>query len=397
MKTLNVTCENEPGNGVLGTHSEANNFGRHLEALGRQKWLLIVASMFGLLALASSAFAQSNTVTGTEALKDNTTGTSNTADGYLSLYENTSGGNNTAVGAYAGVTIDGTNITGFSNTFLGYGTAIKTGTLSNTAAIGVLTEVDQSNSIVLGSIAGVNGATVNQSVGIGTTKPAYRLHVGATNKAFRVDGPASGTKNPILASFGGNGDFGIDGPGCVQCRFVVKDTTGFVGIGTPAPSHPLQMADGSYEDHGFFSNSSDRNLKAGFAPVDGADLLVRLNAVPMSKWRYKSEPESIRHIGPMAQDFYTAFGLGSDDKHIGTIDEGGVALAAIQELYRMVLSKDKELHNLKLLTHEKDEHIKKLAAEVERLENLDQAVQILSTRLKKVEAAGKQEVLRASN
>ncbi len=41
-----------------------------------------------------------------------------------------------------------------------------------------------------------------------------------------------------------------------------------------------------------------------------------------------------RHVGPMAQDFYAAFGLGLDDKHITTIDEGGVALAAIQGLYR---------------------------------------------------------------
>jgi hypothetical protein len=41
---------------------------------------------------------------------------------------------------------------------------------------------------------------------------------------------------------------------------------------------------------------------------------------------------SRRHIGPMAQDFYSAFGL--DDKRITTIDEGGVALAAIQGLYR---------------------------------------------------------------
>ena len=33
----------------------------------------------------------------------------------------------------------------------------------------------------------------------------------------------------------------------------------------------------------------------------------------------------------MAQDFRAAFGLGEDDKHISAIDEGGVALAAVQE------------------------------------------------------------------
>jgi hypothetical protein len=42
----------------------------------------------------------------------------------------------------------------------------------------------------------------------------------------------------------------------------------------------------------------------------------------------------VRHIGPTAQDFYRAYVLGLDDKHIATIDEGGVALAGIQGLYR---------------------------------------------------------------
>jgi hypothetical protein len=56
--------------------------------------------------------------------------------------------------------------------------------------------------------------------------------------------------------------------------------------------------------------------------------------MPITSWSYKAEEPSIRHIGPMAQDFYSAFGLGLDNKHIGTIDEGGVALAAIQGLYK---------------------------------------------------------------
>jgi len=42
----------------------------------------------------------------------------------------------------------------------------------------------------------------------------------------------------------------------------------------------------------------------------------------------------VRHIGPMAQDFAAAFRVGSDDTHITTVDESGVALAAIQQLYR---------------------------------------------------------------
>jgi len=75
-------------------------------------------------------------------------------------------------------------------------------------------------------------------------------------------------------------------------------------------------------------------LKTAFQDVSGAEVLRRLSAVPVSTWSYKAEGEGVRHMGPVAQDFAAAFYLGNDDKHITTIDEGGVALAAIQELYR---------------------------------------------------------------
>jgi hypothetical protein len=57
--------------------------------------------------------------------------------------------------------------------------------------------------------------------------------------------------------------------------------------------------------------------------------------MPVSEWSYKTDPKT-RHIGPMAQDFYSAFKIGTDDKHIAPIDEGGVALAAIQGLNQKV-------------------------------------------------------------
>ena len=54
----------------------------------------------------------------------------------------------------------------------------------------------------------------------------------------------------------------------------------------------------------------------------------------------KAQSPSVRHVGPMAQDFHAAFGLGGDDKHINTVDADGVALAAIQGLNQKV---EKEL------------------------------------------------------
>jgi hypothetical protein len=55
--------------------------------------------------------------------------------------------------------------------------------------------------------------------------------------------------------------------------------------------------------------------------------------MPVSTWNYIGEAEGIRHLGPMAQDFYAAFGLGDSERYINTLDADGVALAAVQGLY----------------------------------------------------------------
>jgi hypothetical protein len=88
-------------------------------------------------------------------------------------------------------------------------------------------------------------------------------------------------------------------------------------------------------DGGAWNSVSDRNAKENFAAVDGRALLDRLAGVPVTTWNYKSQDAAIRHMGPVAQDFYAAFGVGEDDKHIATIDADGVALAASQALYAL--------------------------------------------------------------
>ena len=97
---------------------------------------------------------------------------------------------------------------------------------------------------------------------------------------------------------------------------------------------------------GGVSNGSDRNLKANFSTVNPRSILDRLSAIPIQTWSYKSESDAVRHIGPMAQDFSAAFGVGSDDKHISTVDADGVTMAAIQGLYQMMQEKDKQIETL---------------------------------------------------
>ncbi|MFC4562481.1 tail fiber domain-containing protein [Nocardiopsis mangrovi] len=70
--------------------------------------------------------------------------------------------------------------------------------------------------------------------------------------------------------------------------------------------------------------------------MNGFEVLDKVAALPISTWRYDSEPDHVRHLGPMAQDFHAAFGFGQGDTAIPVVDASGVALVSIQALYRLV-------------------------------------------------------------
>ena len=89
---------------------------------------------------------------------------------------------------------------------------------------------------------------------------------------------------------------------------------------------------------------SDRNRKQDFLSVDGEDLLARLRSVPVTTWRYRDEADrSVRHIGPMAQDWARAFGFSSDNTTINMSDFDGVNLAAVQALEARTREQSRQL------------------------------------------------------
>jgi hypothetical protein len=90
---------------------------------------------------------------------------------------------------------------------------------------------------------------------------------------------------------------------------------------------------GNLSIDGTLTQGSDRDRKTDIGPIDPLAVLEKVAALPLATWRYKSDTQETKHLGPMAQDFHAAFGLnGADDKHIATVDADGVALAAIQGL-----------------------------------------------------------------
>ncbi len=128
------------------------------------------------------SLSRSNTAIGSGALQAITSNGENTAVGNFAL-GNSTGGGNTAVGRSA---LDA-NVAGTENTAIGFGANVGSGGLTNATAIGTNARVDQSNSLILGSINGVNGATSAVNVGIGTTTPEATLHiVGGSALALRL-------------------------------------------------------------------------------------------------------------------------------------------------------------------------------------------------------------------
>lgn len=98
---------------------------------------------------------------------------------------------------------------------------------------------------------------------------------------------------------------------------------------------------------GVWQNASDVNRKHQFENISGEDILVRLRSVPIQEWSYKVEDDHVRHIGPTAQDFYSAFHLGTDEKSIGTVDADGVALAAVQALDKRTQNQSSDIDALR--------------------------------------------------
>ncbi|MBU0677971.1 MAG: tail fiber domain-containing protein [Verrucomicrobia bacterium] len=81
---------------------------------------------------------------------------------------------------------------------------------------------------------------------------------------------------------------------------------------------------------------NDGNAREKQAPVDPHEVLEKLAKIEITTWNYKADGPQVRHMGPMAQDFYAAFGLSDTDKRIHVEDSMGVAFASIQALKQMI-------------------------------------------------------------
>jgi hypothetical protein len=161
-----------------------------------------------------------------------------------------------------------------------------------------------------------------------------RVGMGTNTPDSRLDVEASSTVDLRLTATGGS------------AWRLINDSAGFAVEQVGAAFRAVQVdAAGNMEIAGLLTQGSSRAIKTGIVAADPRATLRAVSALPLSHWSYTAD-SGVRHVGPMAEDFYRAFGLGGDDKHIAPSDQSGVALLAIQGLDQVVAEKDRRISDL---------------------------------------------------
>lgn len=170
-------------------------------------------SFVGLWAGRDNSTGLGNNFYGSETGRSNTSGCCNSFFGGSAGFSNQTGSYNTFVGERSAQT----QVTGDYNATLGANINLTNG-LQNATALGARASVTQSNSLVLGAIAGVNAAPADTRVGIGTTAPKAKLDV---------------TGGDILAGTAGAGVI-LKSPNGALCRKLSIDNAGVLVLAAVA-------------------------------------------------------------------------------------------------------------------------------------------------------------------
>ena len=201
------------------------------------------------------------------------------------------------------------------------------------------------NNVVSGIGSGIGGGEHNQAGGYGSFVAGGIDNDATGSFTFAAGVRAKANADGCVVFANGHGglvDVTCGGPN----RFVALAVGGYFLYSNESGAG-VSLAPGASA----WGMASDRAMKTAIDRVDIARVLDRVVALPISTWRWKDEVSQSLHMGPMAQDFHAAFGLGDDEKRIVTVDADGVALAAIQGLNAKVehrlAAKDAEIAALR--------------------------------------------------
>jgi len=293
------------------------------------------------------------------------------------------GSSNVASGEFATVTGGNSNTASLDFASVGGGE-------SNTASGGRATVAGGTSNTASNSVATVGGGIFNTASGGGATVPGGTQNTASGQLSFAAGHRAKAT---TTGTFMWADSQEFDFQPSVNNFFGARATggVGFTVAINPANGAVTQFCN-LLPGVASWQCTSDRNAKENFVAVDSKKVLEQLVAMPLSTWNFKGADPRLRLLGPTAQDFKAAFGLGNDDKSIIATNLHGVALAAIQGLHEIVQASDAQV---KALLADKDEAIaaqrRELAALRERvaeLEDLRQKMATIETTLRMLGAAG---------
>jgi hypothetical protein len=196
------------------------------------------------------------------------------------------------------------------------------------------------------------------NVGIGTNAPTHPLTILANANSGPVVFRAQPTYNAFsVLPWNGityftsgmyylNGNWVHSSANANNQLFAIGDSGGqWWFSNNSAPSWNVANGVTLWNASGVLVGASSRATKENFAAVE---VLPRIEQLDVTRWNYKREGARVTHIGPTAEDFRAAFGVGDSDKAIALIDEGGVALAGVKELTALVRAQQAHIEKLEL-------------------------------------------------
>ena len=220
-----------------------------------------------------------------------------------------------------------------------------------------------------GAYSAIGGGSNNAAGAIYATVPGGTRAKANNNGAFVWSGADSVDTESTNAN-----SFTVRAPGGVRFISTLVDST-TVTSGAYNTNNTTPLTNGVFlaPNSGAWASLSDSNAKTKVVAIKPREVLSKVAALPVTEWEYKVDPNR-RYIGPMAQDFHAAFGLGSDDKSITTLDSDGVMYAAIQGLVEELKERDTK-------------HTSDLAERDARIETLEKELRAIREQISKLPPA----------
>jgi hypothetical protein len=293
-------------------------------------------------------------------------------DANVGFFSWAGGSNSTAIGLYALAFGDTNSAESTSSIVFGSGNQVK-GAAGFSAGAG--NRVCDTYGVALGNNAKSGGPLINgkcdpdsfnlrglAAVAIGYNVTADQDHTTAMGKFASNNGftgtfvwsDGSATASADTFKNTANNEFALRATGGFRFR---TNLTGTTGCNLPAGS-------------GVFNCTSSKTTKENFSLVDSKDVLSKIRRLQVSTWNYIAEGQQSRHIGPMAEDFYKAFGLGTSERSIGIQDLASVSLAGVKALEERTTDLATENAELKAKLSTVEEQLKQQQAQIDELKKL---------------------------